>query len=317
MEPLREARVLPVRQAAHRRAEPGRGSARAGGPGVLESRLPGRLRDLLEEIRARAARMVTSVNEYGVDPFGYDREGSTYIALLGALVHRYWFRVETRGIENLPSSGPVLIVGNHAGNFAWDAAMVAAACFFEAEPPRLARGLAEYYLPTLPFLADVMVKTGSVVGTPENCRQLFERGEAVMVFPEGARGAVKPYSKAYRLQRFGLGFMRMALEHRVPIVPVGIVGAEESNPAIHDSKLLARLLGTPGFPIPATLPLFGLASFFLPLPVKFHLTFGAPFRFEGAHDAEDVEIEPKVAEVRRAIEELIAAGLSRRRGWFA
>jgi 1-acyl-sn-glycerol-3-phosphate acyltransferase len=236
--------------------------------------------------------------------------------LLAAALHRYWFRVETRGIEHLPASGPVLIVGNHAGNFGWDAAMVMATCLLEAEPPRLARGLAEYYLPQLPFMADLMVRTGSVVGTPENCRQLFERGECVMVFPEGARGAVKPYTKAYQLQRFGLGFMRMAIEHRVPILPVGIVGAEESNPALADSKTLSRIFGTPGFPIPATLPIFGLASFFLPLPAKFHLTFGELRSFEGEPDLEDADIEPKVEVVKREVERLVGEGLARRKGWF-
>jgi 1-acyl-sn-glycerol-3-phosphate acyltransferase len=284
--------------------------------GPLESRLPAPLRDLLEKVRRRSARLVTSVNEYGFDPFGYDRNLSVYYSLFGAMLYRYYFRVETRGIANLPPSGPALIVGNHAGNFAWDAAMVVVACLLEAEPPRLARGLAEYYLPTMPFMADLLTRTGSVVGTPENCRQLFERGECVMVFPEGARGAVKPYSKAYQLQHFGLGFMRMALEHRVPIVPVGVVGAEESNPSLLDSKMLARLLGTPGFPIPATLPILGLASFFVPLPSKFYIEFGPVMRFDGAYDAEDAEIEPKVAAVKSEIERLIAANRPRKKGWF-
>ncbi len=267
-------------------------------------------------MKRRSDRLVTPVNEYGFDPFGYDRNLAAYYSFFGAILYRYFFRVETRGIENLSPSGPVLIVGNHAGNFAWDAAMVAVACFLEAEPPRLARGLAEYYLPTVPFIADMVTRTGSVVGTPENCRQLFERGECVMVYPEGARGAVKPYSMAYQLQDFGLGFMRMALEHRVPILPVGIVGAEESNPALYNSKELARLLGTPGFPIPATLPLLGLASFFVPLPSKFYVDFGAPLRFDGAHDAEDVEIAPKVAAVKAEIGRLIAAGRAKKKGWF-
>jgi 1-acyl-sn-glycerol-3-phosphate acyltransferase len=161
-----------------------------------------------------------------------------------------------------------------------------------------------------------MVRSGSVVGTPENCRQLFERGECVMVFPEGARGAIKPYSKAYKLQRFGLGFMRMALEHGVPVVPVGIVGAEESSPGLYDSKLLARLVGAPGFPITLTFPWLGPLGFFAPLPAKFFIHFGSPLRFEGAHDAEDAEIEPKVEQVRKEIERLIGLGLARRKNWF-
>ncbi|MGH7822566.1 MAG: lysophospholipid acyltransferase family protein [Candidatus Binatia bacterium] len=316
-----EAKVLSIGRAGSLRRAPTAGSghsgqAARGAPGPFEKRLPAPVRDTLEEIRSRSSRLVTSVNEYGYDPFGYNRDGSIYLTLLGVALYRWWFRVEAHGIEHLPTTGPVLIVGNHAGNFAWDAAMVMMATFLEAEPPRLARGLAEYYLPTLPILADLMVRIGSVVGTPENCRQLFERGECVMVFPEGARGAVKPYSKAYQLQRFGLGFMRMALEHRVPVLPVGIVGAEESNPALHDSKLLARLVGSPGFPIPATLPLFGPLSVFLPLPAKFHLNFGPLLHFEGDHDAEDAEIDPRVERVRGEIARLVAVGLSQRRSWF-
>ncbi|MGH7896675.1 MAG: lysophospholipid acyltransferase family protein [Candidatus Binatia bacterium] len=259
---------------------------------------------------------MTPVNEYGFDPFGFDKQTYVSAAIPLALLYRYWFRTETSGLGNLPKSGPVLIVANHAGNtFAWDAAMIAAATLLEAEPPRIARGLAEYYLPTLPFLGSLMTQAGTVVGTPENCAQLFERGECVMVFPEGARGAIKPYSQAYRLQRFGLGFMRMALEYRVPILPVGVVGSEEANPGLYDSKLIARLLGSPGFPVTLTFPWLGLAGF-LPLPVKFRLQFGALMRFEGPHDAEDREIEPKAEEVKAEIGRLIAAARAARSGWF-
>jgi len=278
--------------------------------------LPDPFGSLRAELEARVRRITTPLNEYGFDPFGFDKRSFVSRSILLALAYRHWFRVETRNLGNLPPSGAVLLVANHAGNtFAWDAAMLAGACFLEAEPPRLARGLAEYYLPQLPFLSEAVVQAGSVVGTPENCAQLFERGECVMVFPEGARGAIKPYSKAYQLQRFGLGFMRMALEFRVPILPVGIVGSEESNPGFYDSKFLARLVGAPGFPITATFPWLGPLGF-VPLPVKFRIHVGSPMRFDGPHDAEDAEIEPKVEEVKKAIASLIAEGLAARKGWF-
>jgi len=278
--------------------------------------LPDPFGSLRAELEARVRRITTPLNEYGFDPFGFDKRSFVSRSILLALAYRHWFRVETRNLGNLPPSGAVLLVANHAGNtFAWDAAMLAGACFLEAEPPRLARGLAEYYLPQLPFLSEDVVQAGSVVGTPENCAQLFERGECVMVFPEGARGAIKPYSKAYQLQRFGLGFMRMALEFRVPILPVGIVGSEESNPGFYDSKFLARLVGAPGFPITATFPWLGPLGF-VPLPVKFRIHVGSPMRFDGPHDAEDAEIEPKVEEVKKAIASLIAEGLAARKGWF-
>ena len=107
--------------------------------------------------------------------------------LPAALVYRYWLRVETHGIEKVPP-GRVLLIGNHAGNtFAWDGAMLGMAMLLEAEPPRLVRGMAEYYLPQIPYFTTLMHRTGSVVGTPENCVQLLDRDEAVMVFPEGQR----------------------------------------------------------------------------------------------------------------------------------
>jgi len=278
--------------------------------------LPDPFAELRAEIAARAERITTPVNEYGYDAFGFDRKGFVSQSILLALTYRYWFRVETKGAENIPAEGPVLLVANHAGNtFAWDAAMLSAACFLEAEPPRLARGLAEYYLPQLPFLSEAMTQAGSVVGTPENCAQLFERGQCVMVFPEGARGAIKPYAKAYQLQRFGLGFLRMSLEFDVPIVPVGIVGSEEASPGLYDSKLLARLVGAPGFPITPTFPWLGLLGF-VPLPVKFRIRFGKPMRFHGAHDAEDAQLQPDVDKVKKEIARLIKAGLAERQGWF-
>ena len=312
-------KVFSIRSAAERmeRARPRRSAEMESLElGPIEGWLPEAIRKLLEELRGRSARLITEVNEYGYDPFGFHIRRSERLALFAAVLYRYWFRVETHGIDNIPSAGPLLLVANHAGNFAWDAAMLQTATLLEAEPPRLARGLAEYYLPTLPFLSNIMVRTGAVVGTPENCRQLFDRGECVMVFPEGARGAIKPYRNAYQLQRFGMGFMRMALEHRVPIVPVGIVGSEESSPGLWDSKLLARLVGAPGFPITFTFPWLGPIGLLLPLPVKFFLNFGPPLRFEGEHDAEDSDLEPKVTDVRGEVERLIAVGLSQRQSWF-
>lgn len=277
----------------------------------------GLLGALAAEIDGRYERLATPLNEYGYDPFGFDRSTARYPAMLMALAYRYWFRAEVRGIEHVPANGPVLVVANHGGNtFAWDAGMIAMALLLEADPPRLARGLGEFYLPTIPFFNEFMARVGSVVGTPGNCRELFDRGECVLVFPEGARGFVKPYHKAYTLQRFGLGFLRLALEHRVPILPVGVVGSEEQSPGLADVKWLGRLIGSPAFPITITMPWLGPLGF-VPLPVKFHLSFGPLMRFEGDFDAEDVELQPKVEQVKREIERLIGLGLSRRKSWFS
>jgi 1-acyl-sn-glycerol-3-phosphate acyltransferase len=156
---------------------------------------------------------------------------------------------------------------------------------------------------------------GSVVGTPRNCVELLDKGEAVMVFPEGERGFVKPYSKAYELQRFGLGFMRLAMETNTPIVPVGIVGAEEQSPGLLRSRALGRIIGAPVAPVTLTFPWLGALGV-VPLPVKFRIHFGEPLRFEGDSADDDATIEKQVDVVKGAIDELIAEGLAARRGWF-
>lgn len=283
---------------------------------LLERLLPPPLRKVQDELEARLARIPTMLNEFGIDPFGYEPRFAAQVLLPLALAHRYWLRVETTGIERVPG-GRVLLVANHGGNtFAWDGAMLSMSMLLDAEPPRVVRGMAEYYLPTLPFFGTLMHRVGSVVGTPSNCAQLLDRGEAIMVFPEGERGFVKPYTERYQLQRFGLGFMRLALETDTPIVPVGIVGNEEQSPGLLRSRWLGKLIGAPVAPITLTFPWLGLASF-LPLPVKFRLHFGEPLRFDGDPSEEDAEIQKKVDVVKDAIRAGIAEGLAARRGWFA
>jgi 1-acyl-sn-glycerol-3-phosphate acyltransferase len=277
--------------------------------------LPPPLARLQREVEARIAELPTRLNEYGFDPFGADPRWGLALTLPMALLYRHWLRVETHGIERVPE-GRVLLIANHAGNtFAYDGAMLAMAMLLEAKPPRMLRGMGEYYLPQIPFFSVLMHRTGSVVGTPENCTQILENGEAVMVFPEGSRGFVKPWRKRYQLQTFGLGFMRLALETDTPIVPVGIVGAEEQSPALADVKWLGRLVGSPAFPITATFPWLGLLGF-VPLPVKFRLRFGEPLRFEGDPHDDDAAMEKKVEVVTDAIRGLVAEGLAERQGWF-
>ena len=148
-----------------------------------------------------------------------------------------------------------------------------------------------------------------MVGTPQNCRRLLAAGETIMVFPEGVRGLNKTFDKKYQLQEFGIGFMRLALETNTPIVPVGVVGAEEQAPALFDFKAGAKLLRLPALPITLT----GVP---LPLPVKYHLWFGPPMRFSGTHEDDDTELERKVRDVKSAVHSLLQRGLDSRKGIF-
>ena len=108
------------------RASADRIACEAGGGGRRAwSPIP--LAGLRAELEERISRVTTRLNDYGFDPFGAKPESARRLALLPALLYRYWFRVETHGIARVPE-GRVLLIGNHAGNtFAYDGTMLAMA----------------------------------------------------------------------------------------------------------------------------------------------------------------------------------------------
>lgn len=281
---------------------------------MLRTALPESVRELEARIEERLARVPARLNEYGVDRFGTEPAFAKRNLLPAAPLYQHYFRVETRGAERVPG-GRVLLIANHAGQLPFDAAMLGVAMLLEAEPPRLARGLGEYWIPQLPFVSELATRGGNLVGTPENFRALIDAEECVMVFPEGVRGMNKPFRERYRLQRFGTGFVRLALETRTPIVPVGIVGSEEQQPGLYDVKPLAKLLGMPAFPITPTFPWLGPLGI-LPLPVKYRIEIGEPIHFEGDPNEGDAAIEARVSTVKIAIDNLLEAGRRERKGVF-
>ncbi len=175
--------------------------------------------------------------------------------------------------------------------------------------------MVERWVPTLPYASVFMARCGQVVGTPENCKELLSAEECILVFPEGANGISKTFDKRYQLQRFGFGFMRIAIASNTPIVPVAVVGAEEQAPSLYNWKWAARKMGSPAVPITPLLPLLGPLSV-LPLPVRYHLRFGEPMHFDGDPNDDDGVIGRKVKRVKHAINEQIEAGLAERAGIF-
>jgi 1-acyl-sn-glycerol-3-phosphate acyltransferase len=268
--------------------------------------VPGFVQALDLEVRRRIAAAPMELNGYGYDPWGFDREVACRATFVSALLYRYYFRVKTYGIDRLPR-GRILLIANHAGQIAIDAAMIGVATILEANPPRIVRGMGEYWLPTIPFFNVLMARVGSVVGTPKNCIDLLEHGEAVIAFPEGVRGMNKAWAQRYRLQQFGLGFMRLALETGTPIVPIAVVGSEEQAPSLGSFEPLARLLRMPAFPLVLT-P--------VPLPVRYHIYFGEPMEFRGNPNDEDQVVEKRVEQVKARIREMIEKGLRSRRSVF-
>ncbi len=277
--------------------------------------LPGPLRTLGDELDERLGKSPIPLNDYGYDAYGFHAASARRLLLPSALLYRYWFRVETHGIENVPDGG-MLLIANHSGQFGYDGMMLAMAMLLAAEPPRLARGMAEFLFARTPWVGTQLVRSGSLIGTPENCIAMLEAGECVMVFPEGARGANKPYRKRYQLQTFGTGFMRLALETGCPIVPVGIVGAEEQQPGFANLEDVGRRFDLPSFPITISQPWFGLLGSAFALPVKYHIHFGEPLSFEGDPWDRDVLVNQKIEAVRDSIRGLLARGLEERAGIF-
>ncbi len=258
----------------------------------------------VERIEARLQRVPTQLNEYGYDPWGFHPKSlATYAAPI-LWLYEHYFRVETFGIDGLPE-GPLLLVANHAGQLPFDAAMIACALLMEAEPPRIARGMAEYWVSELPFFSIAIARGGAVAGTRRTCREMLEAGEAVLAFPEGVRGINKLYSERYELQRFGTGFVSLALETGAPVVPVGVVGSEEQQPGIANWRGAAKLLGIPSFPITPTFPWLGPLGL-LPLPVRYRIYFGEAIHFEESEN--EHAVDAGVEQVRQAIRELLERG---------
>ena len=266
---------------------------------------------LSEELDARIARIAMHPNEVGFDPFGFDPGTARYALALSAFLHRFYFRTEVFGIENVPE-GRVLVIANHSGQIPIDGLIIGTSLMLDAEPPRFPRSMVERWSAELPFVSVLFPRCGQVVGSPDNARRLLNNEEALVVFPEGSRGISKTFEHRYKLVGFGLGFVRLALETGTPIVPVGVVGGEEQLPSVADIKPLARLLGMPAFPI---IPQIFLGMPF-PLPTKYRLHFGEPIHLDGDPDDDDAVIGEKVQQVRAAVQALVDGGLEDRQAIF-
>jgi 1-acyl-sn-glycerol-3-phosphate acyltransferase len=110
--------------------------------------------------------------------------------------------------------------------------------------------------------------------------------------------------------------MRLALETRTPIVPVGIVGAEEQQPGFANLDGIGRRLGLPSLPITISSPWLGLFGPAFALPTKYHIWFGEPLVFEGDPNDNDDAVDERVAVVKESIAELLSQGLAEREGVF-
>lgn len=206
-----------------------------------------------------------------LDVWGKDLGLTRSLEPLSDFLYDKYFRVTVEGADHLPS-GASILVANHSGALPLDGPMLYLALRRErADLPDL-RWLMEDQVFHAPFVGVLANRLGAVRASPENATRLLEEKRPVAVFPEGLQGISKPFGDRYQLKRFGRGgYVKLAVRLKVPVIPVAIVGAEESMPLL--AKLPGGLLGLPYLPL--TVP---------PLPAKWHIQFGAPLELTGAED---------------------------------
>jgi len=277
------------------------------------------------DLEAKVAAVLTFLGrrltgEYELDDFGFDAEFAEAVPLLLLRpLYRHWFRVEVRGIENLPRTGGALIVANHSGAIPIDALMASVAVHEEHPEHRFLRTLGADLVFQTPFLAGLARRSGATLASNPDAERLLSDGHLVGVWPEGFKGIGKPFTERYKLQRFGRGgFVSAALRTGTPIIPCSIVGAEETYPIIGNVPSLARLLGLPYLPITPFFPLLGPLGA-IPLPSKWLIEFGTPVV---THDYEPGAAEDPMLvfdltdQIRQSIQQTLYSLLVQRRSIF-
>jgi 1-acyl-sn-glycerol-3-phosphate acyltransferase len=247
---------------------------------------------------------------HGFDAFGLHPPALARIVSLSAPLYERYFRVESNGIEHVPALGPAILVANHAGVLPVDAAMLCLDVLRRTEPPRIPRPIADRFVPRIPLVATAFARWGVVSGTRANTRYLLEHGELLAIWPEGVSGPGKRFRERYQLQRWSVGFAEHAIRHHAPVIPVAVLGAEESWPLAARLRRV-RAFGAPYWPIP-TVP--------LPLPAHYRIQYGPPMHLDRGHvpaDADDPDIVSTAASrVRAALQQLVDDARNARRGLF-
>lgn len=257
--------------------------------------------------------------DYETDEWGMDQEFiDAIIPFFDFMYHKYW-RVTLSGVENIPEDGRTLLVSNHSGQLPFDGAMLLLGILQQHATARFTRALYASWFPTLPFLSDLLVKVGQVMANDENALRLLEQENLVAVFPEGYKGVGKLYKDRYHLARFGRGgFVRVALKTRAPLIPVAVVGAEETYISLHKSATLAKLIGFPYFPISPTFPWLGPLGL-IPLPTKWYIDIGEPIPTDQYPEGSEnnlMLVSQLTDQVRDTVQEMLNERLRMRKSIF-
>ena len=228
---------------------------------------------------------------------------------------RYYWRIESRGLEHVPLQGRAILVGTHRGFMPWDAIMTLH--LIVRNTGRVPRFLCHPGLLKFRVIANFITRLGGVLACRENADRILAADELLGVLPEGVQGAFSLYRDAYKIAGFGRDdFVKMALRHRAPIIPFVIVGNAEILPmfARIKSRWWTRHFEWPYLPI-STFPIVPV-----PLPSKWHLRFLAPMNVHEDYSpaaALDRSVVKAISlKVRTAMQCALDEMLARRRSIF-
>lgn len=266
---------------------------------------PQNLKSVIDELRERYKDQK--------DPWGFNLEACEKAIKLFYPLYKYYFRVRVHGLENVEDK-PYMVVSNHSGQIAIDGVLITMAFSMDVKPPRVLRGMVEPFLSGMPFLGDYVAQAGSILGDRKNCQYLLQKGESILVFPEGVRGISKETKDFYKLQPFTKGFYRIALQSQTEILPICVIGAEEFYPYVYHLKKLAKILKIPAVPLTPTFPLLGPLGI-LPMPSPVDIYIGKPIQVSKdlSPDAIDKEISEQVYKIEEEVKKMIKSGLEHRR----
>ncbi|MFR9772642.1 lysophospholipid acyltransferase family protein [Nocardia sp. SC052] len=221
------------------------------------------------------------------DPDDRDPEFIADTVDLGWLLVRLYFRAEVRGLERVPEEGPVLLVGNHSGGNVSPEVLVTTLAFVRRfGPQRPFFQLAHDMVMAYPVIGSLLRRFGTVNADPGNAERVLRDGAAVLVYPGGDWEVHRPTWEEDRIDFAGrTGFLRLAWNERVPIVPVVNIGAQQTQLVLTRGDRIARLLRLDRmlrlkvFPISIALPWgldLGDLAGHLPLPSKITVEFLDP-----------------------------------------
>lgn len=244
------------------------------------------------------SKFPNEVGQFGFDPWGFNIKTVKQFINLGKFLYEDYFEVEVEGYENIPPSGRCLIIANHSGQLPIDAILLGYALLKNPIAPRACKGMYERFIPTIPFFSIWLSQMGGALGDTENCIKMLNNEEAVIVFPEGAKGISKPSSKKYQLQNFGNGFVYLAKKTQSPIIPVGIAGCEEIMYNFGNVDFLEKLLKFPAAPL--------LVPYVFKSKVV--IKIGKPMYFD-ATESQQHEINGQVFKVKEEVDRLMMEAL--------